>query len=30
MWYDSDKLFFEELREDIQITKRVVKNRNES
>ena len=30
MWYDSNKLFFEEIREDIHITKTVVKNRNES
>ena len=29
MWYDTFKLFFEETRKDIQITKRMVKKRNE-
>ena len=30
LWYDSYLLFFEENRKNIQITKRIIENRNES
>ena len=30
MWYDAIKLKFEKIRKDFQITKGIVKNKNES